>query len=111
MNKIIRIKEQILTRNGVFDFGHVGEVGRVGDAQAAHAVGVAPLGKVALERFRPLVRVVAANLAVVAYVETVQLVQPVRNRLAIPAEWQVLRVVGDVIVFLFFFGNLGVSLF
>ena len=31
------------TRNGVLDLGDVGEVGGVGNPQATHAVGVAPL--------------------------------------------------------------------
>ena len=43
---------------------------------------VAPLLEVALKGARPPVRVVAADLALVLDVEPVQLVQPVRDRLA-----------------------------
>ena len=56
-------------------------MGRVGYAETTHSVRVTPFGKVALERFRSLVGVVTANLAVVADVESVQFVQPVRNGL------------------------------
>ena len=45
-----------------------------------------------------LVCEVAADLAVVGDVEPVQLVQPVGDGLAVPAEREVLRVVGDVVV-------------
>ncbi len=51
-----------------------------------------------LERLRALVGEVAANLADVGDVEAVELVQPVRDRLAVPAERQVLRVVRYVVV-------------
>ena len=56
-------------------------MGRVGDAEASHSVSVTPFGKMALKRLRPFVRVIAANLAVVADVQPVQFVQPIRNRL------------------------------
>lgn len=46
-------------------------MGCVGDAQATHAVSVTPLSKVTLERLWALVRVVAADFAVIAYVQSV----------------------------------------
>ena len=61
---------------------------------------VPPLSEMSLERFGSFVGEVAADLAVVRGVEAVKLVQPVGNRLPVPTKRQVLRVVGDVIVFL-----------
>ena len=73
--------EKIITWNGVFNARDVGKVGGVRDTQATHAVSVSPFGKVTLEGFRSFVCVIATDFAIVADVETVQLVQPVRNRL------------------------------
>uniref|UniRef100_A0A1I8IPH0 Protein kinase domain-containing protein n=1 Tax=Macrostomum lignano TaxID=282301 RepID=A0A1I8IPH0_9PLAT len=87
-------------RDGVLNAGYIGEVGRVGDAQAAHAVRVTPFGKMALKRFGPAIRVIAADLARVVQVQAVQLVQPVGDGLAVPAERQVLRVVRHVVLVL-----------
>lgn len=52
-------------------------MGRVGYTKTPHAVSVAPLSEVPLERFRALVRVVTANLARVADVQAMELVKPV----------------------------------
>ena len=52
---------------------------RVWNTQASHTVGVAPLGKVTLERFRPFVRVVSANFAIVADVEDSSHKHPLRH--------------------------------
>ena len=51
----------------------------------------------ALEGLGSAVRVVATDLARVADVETMQLVQPIRYRLPIPAQRQVLRIVRYVV--------------
>jgi hypothetical protein len=67
-----------------------------------------PFGKVALKCFGPFVGEVAADLAVVRDVEAVKLVQPVGDRLAVPAERQVLRVVRDVVVFLLEKNNIAI---
>eukprot|EP00962_Isochrysis_galbana_P012923 scaffold3680_cov133-Isochrysis_galbana.AAC.6 len=65
------------------------EVLGVWDTQALHAVRVPPLLEMALEGPRAPVRLVAADLALELEVEPVQLVKPVRDRLAIPAKGQV----------------------
>ena len=39
----IRAVTELLTRDSVLDLGNVGKVSRVGDSQAAHAMGVTPL--------------------------------------------------------------------
>ena len=96
---------ELLTCDGVLDLGDVREVGCVRNSQTTHAVSVSPLlrqhhyfhdviskqiestemcsaySKVALEGLGTAVSVVAADLARVADVESVKLVQPVRNRL------------------------------
>jgi len=55
-------------------------------------------GEVPLEGFAAHVGEVATNLTLVLHTETVQLVEPVGNRLAIPAQGQVQRVVWPVVV-------------
>ena len=64
---------------------HVGKMRGIWNPEAPHSVRVSPLGEVALERLGPLVGEVSADLAVVRDVEAVQLVQPVRDGLAVPA--------------------------
>ena len=83
---------------------------RVWNTQASHTVGVAPLGKVTLERFRPFVRVVSANFAIVANVQAVQFVKPIRNWLSVPTQRQILWIVGDVIILIFILWNLYLQL-
>ena len=51
-----------------------------------------------LERLGPLVGEVPAYLTLVGYIEPVKFVEPVGNRLAVPAQGQVLRVVRDVVL-------------
>ena len=82
----------------VLNLRDIGKERSVGDAQASHAVRVPPLGEVLLECFGALLREVAAD-----QVEAVQLVQPVRDGLAVPAQGQVLRVVRNIIIWLFLF--------
>ena len=86
--------------HGVLDERDIGKVSRVGYAEAAHAVRVSPLGKVALKGLRTAILLIAAYLAVVVEIEAVQLVEPVRYRLAVPAERQILRIVDDLLLFL-----------
>mmetsp|Transcript_10801 Transcript_10801/g.27191 ORF Transcript_10801/g.27191 Transcript_10801/m.27191 type:complete len:325 (-) Transcript_10801:4-978(-) len=70
----------------------------VWNAEAPHAVLVPGLLEVLLEGAPPEVREVAADLALELLVEPVQLVEPVRNRLAVPAHGELERVVDDVLV-------------
>jgi hypothetical protein len=56
-------------------------MGGVGNAETSHAVSVSPLRKVPLECLGASVHIVAADLAVVADVQSVQLVQPVGDGL------------------------------
>ena len=63
---------------------------------------VTPLGKMPLKCLRSFVGEVAAYFTVVRNVESMKLVKPVWDRFTVPAEWQVLRVVRDVIVFILF---------
>ena len=60
---------------------------------------MSPLCKMSLERLGPLVGEVSANLALVRYVEPVEFVEPVGDGFAVPAQGQVLGVVGDVVFF------------
>lgn len=57
---------------------------------------MSPLGKMSLESFGSLVDKIAANLTCVANVQTMQLVQPVGNGLAIPAQGEVLWIVWNL---------------
>lgn len=66
-----------LTCKGVFNLRNVGKMRGVRYTEAPHAVSVAPLGEMPLEGLGALVREVAADLASVANVETVQFIQPV----------------------------------
>ena len=69
-----------------------------------------PLLKVPLERLPAHVHEVAADLARVLDPEAVQLVQPERDRLAVPAHRQLQRVVDFLIVFVGGAGVCGVLL-
>ena len=92
--RLLRLPHQLLVQGQrVVDGGDVLEVDGVGDLEAFHAVGVAPLLEVHLEGPAAPVAVVAADLALVLDAQAVQLVEPVGNRLAVPAEGQVLGVV------------------
>mmetsp|Transcript_34458 Transcript_34458/g.103172 ORF Transcript_34458/g.103172 Transcript_34458/m.103172 type:complete len:247 (-) Transcript_34458:1310-2050(-) len=84
----------------VLDEGDALEVARVRDAEASHAVRVPPLLEVALEGARAHVGLVAADLAPVLDVEAVELVEPVGDGLAVPAERQVERVVDRLLLLL-----------
>jgi len=82
----------------MLDFSHVFEVDSVGDAQAFHLVGVAPLLEVLLEGTATPVARPSADLTLELFAESVQFEQPVGDRFAIPAHWQVLRVVLDAVL-------------
>jgi len=75
------------------------ELPSVGDTQAAHAMSVAPFLEVLVERLTALVHKVAANLTRVLDAQSMKLVQPVRDRLSIPAKRQLERVVHLFFVF------------
>ena len=71
---------------GIVDGGDIFEVDGVGNFEAFHAVGVPPLLEVHLEGPSAPVAVISANLALVFNAQSVQLVQPVGNRLAVPTK-------------------------
>mmetsp|Transcript_59684 Transcript_59684/g.104974 ORF Transcript_59684/g.104974 Transcript_59684/m.104974 type:complete len:223 (-) Transcript_59684:896-1564(-) len=88
------------------DERNVVEVLRVRDAEAAHAVCVLPLLEVLVEGASAPVAVISADLALVLHAQAVQLVHPVGNGLAVPAQREIQRVVyrGIVIVVFAFLG-------
>lgn len=51
-----------------------------------------------LESFRSFISKVSTDFTTVADVQAMQLVQPIWNRLSVPAEWEVFGVVWDVII-------------
>ena len=53
-----------------------------------------------LKSLGPLVDLVPTNLAAVANVQPMQLVQPIGNRLPVPVQGQILRIVRDIGVLL-----------
>jgi len=61
------------------------ELPRVGNTETTHSVGVAPFLKVLIKRLTTFVDVVSANLARVLDAQSMQLVEPVRDRFAIPS--------------------------
>lgn len=102
----------------VLDFCDVGEVRSVRDSEASHSMRVAPFLKkrncleikfrtyveMLLESLRTLVCLISANLARVREVETMKLVEPIRDWFSVPAEWKILRIVRSTFVnFLFLF--------
>mmetsp|Transcript_11497 Transcript_11497/g.29211 ORF Transcript_11497/g.29211 Transcript_11497/m.29211 type:complete len:230 (+) Transcript_11497:250-939(+) len=84
--------------NRLVDASHLVEDLVVGDAQAPHPVLVPVLLEVPLKGPAAPVAVVAADLALELLVQSVQLVQPVRDWLPVPAQWKLERVVHDVLV-------------
>ena len=77
----------------MLDVSNVLEMQLIRDAEAFHAKGVSPLLEVLLEGSSAPVTCTSADFAFKLLAETVQLVQPVRNRLTIPTHGQVFRVV------------------
>ena len=61
----------------------------VWNPQTSHAMRMAPLLEVTIESSPAPIRLVAAYFTFVLHAKTVQLVQPIWNWLAIPAQWQV----------------------
>lgn len=78
---LLQYIHKLLTSKRVFDLRDVGKMRRVGNTQTPHAVSVTPLSEVTLERLRSLVSVVPANLARIADVQAVELVEPVGDGL------------------------------
>lgn len=77
----------------VLDLGDVFEVDRVGDAEALHFVGVAPLLEVLFEGTPTPVARTSADLALELFSKTVQFEKPVGDRFAVPAHGKVFRIV------------------
>jgi hypothetical protein len=73
----------------------------VRDLKALHTVSMPPLLKVHFKGSSTPVTIVTADLALVLDSQAVKLVQPVRNRLSIPSQRQILRVVDRSIAFFF----------
>lgn len=78
---------------GMFNLSDVLEVDSVGDSEALHLVGVAPLLEMLLEGTAAPVARPTTNLTLELLAEAVQFEQPIRNRFSVPAHRQVLRVV------------------
>lgn len=85
------------TCNGILDLRDISEMSCIRNAQAPHSMCMPPFGKMMLKCFRTFICEIAAYLAAVIQIKTVQLVQPVRNWLAIPTEWQIFRIVWHII--------------
>mmetsp|Transcript_12242 Transcript_12242/g.19680 ORF Transcript_12242/g.19680 Transcript_12242/m.19680 type:complete len:366 (-) Transcript_12242:130-1227(-) len=83
---------------GVLNGCDVVEVLGVGDSQASHSVRMTPLLEVAVEGPAAHVGGAAADLALELHAQSVQLVQPVGDGLAVPAQRQVQRVVHGALV-------------
>mmetsp|Transcript_10826 Transcript_10826/g.28814 ORF Transcript_10826/g.28814 Transcript_10826/m.28814 type:complete len:589 (+) Transcript_10826:23-1789(+) len=91
----------VVERDRILDLRDLLEVRGVGDLQTPHAEGMSPLREVTLEGPAAPIGVVATDFALVFDAQAVQLVEPERDRLAIPAQGQVQRVVdGPVLVVL-----------
>ncbi len=86
------------TLHCVLDLGDVVEVLGVGNPKRPHAVRVPPLLEVPVKVAPAAVHLAAADLARELDVEAVELVEPVRDRLAVPPERQVQRVVDGLSV-------------
>eukprot|EP00050_Salpingoeca_kvevrii_P007597 m.297255 g.297255 ORF g.297255 m.297255 type:complete len:443 (-) comp13570_c0_seq1:266-1594(-) len=85
---------------GVVDQRDVLELGSVGNAKKSHAMCMAPLAKVLLKRLEALVDLVATDFARIGDVQAMQLVEPVRDWLAIPSKRKALGVVDGALVVL-----------
>lgn len=72
---------------GIVDGGDVFEMDCVGYFETFHAVGVAPLLKMHLEGSSAPVAVISTDLTFVFDTKSVQFIEPVRDRFAIPAKW------------------------
>ena len=79
-------RAEVRTGNRVLDPRDLVEVLRVGQAERAHAERVARLLEVALKHLAAHVDKVGADLALVLDAESVELVQPERDWLAVPPE-------------------------
>mmetsp|Transcript_9405 Transcript_9405/g.13723 ORF Transcript_9405/g.13723 Transcript_9405/m.13723 type:complete len:203 (+) Transcript_9405:212-820(+) len=82
----------------IIDLGHHIVVARILDAQHFQIVGMPCLCKMSLKVPRSPVGYVSTDLAPKLVVEPVQLVQPVRNRLTIPSQRHVFRVVNRLLL-------------
>mmetsp|Transcript_27433 Transcript_27433/g.77615 ORF Transcript_27433/g.77615 Transcript_27433/m.77615 type:complete len:277 (-) Transcript_27433:776-1606(-) len=96
---VLSLLQGVVQLQHIVDLCHLVEVLGVWHPQGPHPIDMPPLLEVPLKRAAAPVRSVAADLALELLVQTVQLVEPVRDGLAIPSQWQLQRVV-DVLVFL-----------
>ena len=90
-----------MERQGVTNRGNISEMNSIGDLEAPHSISMPPFLEVHFESPAAPVRIITANLAFVLYPESMQFVQPVWNRLPVPAQRQVLRVVNWSLSLLF----------
>lgn len=86
-------RQLFMEGNRVTDGCNVLEVYSIGYFETSHAVTMSPFLEVHFKGPATPVRVVAADLTFVLDSQPMQLVQPVRNGLAIPSEGQVLWIV------------------
>ena len=84
----------------MFDLCHVFEMRGVGNVEALHTVCMAPLLEMLLKGTSTPIACASTNLTLKFLAQTMQLVKPVRDRLTIPAHWQILRVVFKPILFI-----------
>mmetsp|Transcript_40482 Transcript_40482/g.89950 ORF Transcript_40482/g.89950 Transcript_40482/m.89950 type:complete len:282 (+) Transcript_40482:630-1475(+) len=92
-------------RHCVVNFRHLVEVFVVGNAKCTHAVLVPPLLEVLLKRTPAPVAVVATDFTLELLVEAVQLVEPVGDGLAVPAQRQLERVVHICVLLILVLGG------
>ena len=72
------------------------------NAQTTHSIVMSPFLEVVIELSLAPIRVVSADLALELLVQSVLLVQPVGNRLAVPPDGQIQRVVDRLLLLLLF---------
>ena len=86
-------QDLLVELEGMLDLCDVFEVDRVGDAEALHLVGVAPLLEMLFEGATAPVAGTPADLTLELLAQAVQFEEPVGDWLTVPAHWQVLWVV------------------
>ena len=82
---------------GVLNLSNILEVDSVWYSEAFHLISMSPLLEMFLEGSATPVASTSTDLTLKLLAETVQLEEPVRDRLTIPPHWQVLRIVLDPI--------------
>ena len=69
--------------------------------ETSHAMSVTPFRKVSLECFWTTISLIATYLTLVINVQAMQFVQPIRNRLSIPSQRKIFRIVNNIIMVFF----------